>query len=75
MNVVIKVSTSCGIKRFHLVKIISATIIERLTTNKTAIINRNQRSGVWYCDVKGDIMLITCSNKLMVPKIVETPIR
>lgn len=42
--------------------------MESITTNKIAIINRNQ-SSFWYYYVKGGIMLISCNNILMVPNI------
>ena len=44
--------------------------MDSITTNKIAIINRNQ-SSFWYYYVKGGIMLISCNNMLMVPNILS----
>lgn len=50
--------------RFHLLTVISFAVVESVKNNKTAVIITNPRSGVWYCDVKGGVLSISCSNKI-----------
>lgn len=50
--------------RFYLLIVIFFVVVESVKNNKIVVIIINLRSGVWYCDVKGGVLLISCSNKI-----------